>query len=179
MIPEASKAKLEEKSQEELIAIIEELLAEIERLRNKRINSGNSSQAPSRDFKSDKPKRHRRHKKVGAKVGHEKAERALVENPNKVIDVWVETCENCHANLLDQVPVRTIRRQVTELPEIKAVVIETRQYEVCCPCCGQRQRGKLPKGLEAGRQFGPRWEALVTSLHHEHHFGFERIWVLW
>ena len=175
MIPEASQAPLEEKSQEELIAIIYELLAEIERLKSGRTNSHNSSQPPSRDFKSAKAKKRRRHKKVGAKVGHEKAERGLVENPNKVIDVWVDTCENCQVNLLDQVPVRTIRRQVTELPEIKPVVIETRQYEVRCPCCGQLQRGKMPAGLEAGRQFGPRLEATVTSLHHEHHLGFERI----
>jgi transposase len=29
--------------------------------------------------------------------------------------------------------------------------------------------------LEAGRPFGPRLEATVTSLHHEHHLGFERV----
>src|SRR5215211_2473362 len=175
MIPEASKPKLEEKSREELLAIIYELLAEVERLKQSGTNSRNSSQAPSRDFKSNGSKKRRRHKKVGAKVGHEKAERRLVEKPNKVIEVWVETCEKCQVNLLDQVPVRTIRRQVTELPEIAPVVIETRQHEVCCPSCGELQRGKLPKGLEVGRQFGPRLEALVTNLHHEHHLGFERI----
>jgi len=37
------------------------------------------------------------------------------------------------------------------------------------------QRGKLPEGLEAGRYFGPRLEATVTMLHHEHHVGFERL----
>ena len=175
MIPAASKPKLEEKSREELLAIIYELLAEVERLKQSGTNSRNSSLPPSRDFKSNTPKRRRRHKKVGAKVGHEKAERPLVEKPNKVIEVWVDTCEKCQVNLLDQVPVRTIRRQVTELPEIAPVVIETRQHEVRCPCCGELQRGQLPKGLEAGRQFGPRLEGLVTNLHHEHHLGFERI----
>jgi len=175
MMPEATRPKLEEKSREELLAIIYELLAEVERLKQSRTNSRNSSQPPSQDFKSDTPKKRRRHKKVGAKAGHEKAERALVEKPNKVIEVWIDTCEKCQVNLLDQVPVRTIRRQVTELPEIKPVVIETRQHEVRCPCCGELQRGKLPKGLEAGRQFGPRLEALVTNLHHEYHLGFERI----
>ena len=68
-----------------------------------------------------------------------------------------------------------IRRQITELPEIKAAVIETQQDEVVCPCCGEVQRGKLPEGLEAGRYFGPRLEATVTTLHHEHHVGFERL----
>jgi transposase len=54
-------------------------------------------------------------------------------------------------------------------------VIETRQYVVICPCCGERQHGKLPEGLETGRYFGPRLEALVTDLHHEHHIGYKRL----
>lgn len=175
MIPEMSKPKIEEKSREELIAMIYELMAEIERLQGGRTNSRNSSQPPSRDFKSDGARKRKRRKKVGAKEGHKKEERPLVDNPSKVIEVWAESCPQCQVNLLDRVPERTIRRQVTELPEIQPVVIETRQHEVRCPCCNQLRRGKLPDGLEAGRQFGPRLEATVTSLHHEHHLGFERV----
>ena len=175
MLPDVTKPEIEEKSREELIAIIHELMAEIERLKGGRANSRNSSQPPSRDFKLDGSKKRKRHKKVGAKEGHEKAERPLVDNPNKVIEVWVESCPKCQVNLLDRVPERTVRRPVTELPEIKPVVIETRQHEVRCPCCNQLRRGQLPSGLEAGRQFGPRLEATVTSLHHEHHLGYERV----
>jgi transposase len=190
MIPETAKMKMEEQSREELIALIyevakeiSELKAEVARLklhveqgRNKpTTTSQNSSQPPSRDFKSSTEKKRKRSKKKGAKPGHEKQERQLVENPNKVIEVYADHCENCRHNLLDQVPVQMTRRQITELPEIKPVVIETRQYEVICPCCGEVQRGKLPEGLEAGRYFGPRLEALVTDLHHEHHVGFKRL----
>jgi len=154
---------------------ISELKAEIARLKQPRTTSQNSSQPPSRDFKSSIEKKHKRSKKKGAKPGHEKQERQLVENPNKVIEVYADHCENCDHNLLDQVPERVIRRQTTELPEIKPVVLETRHYEVICPCCGEVQRGKLPEGLEGGRYFGPRLEALVTDLHHEHHVGFKRL----
>ena len=175
MLPDLSKPRIEEKSREELIAIIHELMAEIERLQGGRTNSRNSSQPPSRDFKSDGAKKRKRRKKAGAKTGHEKAERPWVDNPNKIIEVWAESCPQCQVNLLDRVPERTLRRQVTELPEIKPVVIETRQHEVRCPCCGELQRGKLPAGLESGRQFGPRLEATVTSLHHEHHLGYARV----
>jgi transposase len=180
MIPEKAKAGIEELTREELIALVYELLDKVhdleEKLRLKQTSttSKNSSQPPARDFKGEKKKRKRSRKK-GAKAGHEKHERALVENPSKVIDVYVDNCSNCHINLLDQVPVRTVRRQVTELPEIEPVVIETRQHEVICPCCGERQVGQLPAGLEAGRYFGPRLETLVTILHHEHHIGFERL----
>ena len=181
MIPETAKLKMEEQTREELIALIyemakeiSELKAEIARLKQPPTTSGNSSQPPSRDFKASTKKR-KRSKKKGAKPGHEKQECQLVENPNKVIEVYAEHCENCQHNLLDQVPVQVTRRQITELPEIKPVVIETRQYEVLCPCCGKLQRGKLPEGLEDRRYFGPRLEAVVTDLHHEHHVGFKRL----
>ncbi|MEK6750711.1 MAG: IS66 family transposase [Chloroflexota bacterium] len=181
MIPETAKLKADELSREELIALvyemakeIKELKAEIARLKLPPTTSKNSSQPPSRDFKGEKKKR-KRSKKKGAQAGHEKQERQWVEKPNKVINVYVDTCKNCSQNLLDQVPVKVVRRQVTEIPEIKPVVIETRQFVVECPCCGERQQGKLPEGLEAGRCFGPRLEAIVTNLHHEHHVGYKRL----
>lgn len=181
MIPETAKLKIEELSRAELMALIYEMVkkvseleAEIARIKQTPTTSQNSSQPPSRDFKAEKKKR-KRSKKKGAKSGHEKQERSLVESPNTVIEAYVDNCKNCHLNLLDQVPVQVVRRQVTELPEIKPVVIETRQYVVDCPCCGERQYGKLPEGLEAGRYFGPRLEATVTNLHHEHHIGYKRL----
>lgn len=180
MIPEKTKAGIADLTREQLLALVYELLdrlSEVEeklRLKQAPTTSKNSSQPPARDFKGEKKKRKRSRKK-GAKAGHDKHERALVDKPSKVIEVYVDNCANCHLNLLEQVPVRTVRRQITELPEIEPVVIETRQHEVICPCCGERQVGQLPKGLEAGRYFGPRLEALVTILHHEHHIGFERL----
>jgi len=172
---------LRDLSQEEMIALIQRLFeevrrleAEVERLKQPPPTSHNSSQPPARDWKADPSQRQRR-KKVGAKVGHAKAERPLVDNPEKVIEVWVETCAACGTGLRDQAPERVIRRQVTELPQIKPVVIETRQYTVRCPGCQRLQQGPLPEGLEASRRFGPRLEALVTYFHHAHHLGFERL----
>ena len=152
---------------------IRRLEAEIAALKKPPTTSRNSSQPPSRDWKSNDPAR-KKDKRRGARPGHEKAERPLVDNPDKVINVPVTACGNCGADLSAVAPQRTVRRQVTELPEIKSVVIETRQDEVVCPCCQQLQRGVLPEGLEATRQFGPRLEGLVTYFHHEHHLGFER-----
>lgn len=101
--------------------------------------------------------------------------RPLVDHPDRVIESPVTTCTGCGADLHAVLPQRILRRQLTELPEIKPVVLETRQHEVICPGCGQLQHGILPEGLEATRQFGPRLEALVTYFHHEHHLGFARL----
>lgn len=182
MIPERVKLKAEELSREELLTLIyemakriNELEAEIVRFKQAPTTSRNSSQPPARDFKGSTSKKRKRSKRKGAQPGHEKQERSLVANPNKIIEAYVDNCENCQLNLMDQVPVQVVRRQITELPEIKPVVIETRQYAVACPGCGTLQRGKLSEGWEAGRYFGPRLEATVTHLHHEHHIGFKRL----
>jgi transposase len=179
MIP-YSHESLRELSRDDLIELIlklagevQQLQAEVTTLKKPRTTSRNSSQPPSRDWKQNRAAG-KRSKKRGAKSGHAKAERALVDNPTTVIEVPVATCANCGTDLRAVAPQRTIRRQITELPEIKPVVIETRQDEVACPCCQQLQRGVLPEGLEATRQFGPRLEGLVAYFHHEHHMGFER-----
>jgi transposase len=181
-IPETAKRKVEELSREELMALIYEMMKKINELeagigpsKQPPTSSQNSSQPRSRDFKASIGKKRKRSKKKGAQAGHAKQERRLVDKPDKIIEAYVDNCGNCHLNLLDQVPVQVVRRQMTELPEIKPVVIETRQYEVACPCCGKLQRGKLPEGLEVGRYFGPQLEATVTLLHHEHHIGFKRL----
>ena len=175
-----SRDSLRDLTREDLIELILQQAEEIRRLQEEMAalkkpppTSRNSSQPPSRDWKSNRPAR-KSGKRRGALPGHEKAERPLVEKPDKVIDVPVTACTHCGADLSAVAPQRTVRRQITELPEIKPVVIETRQDEVVCPCCQQLQRGVLPEGLEATRQFGPRLEGLVTYFHHEHHMGFER-----
>ena len=51
----------------------------------------------------------------------------MVEKPDKVFYALADNCQTCHLNLLDQVSTQIIRRQITELPELKPVVIETQQ----------------------------------------------------
>jgi transposase len=189
-MPLPTPEQLQDLSRDELIAVIlvlmeqvrqltetvEQLRAENERLKQPPTSSQNSSQPPSRDWKANTPTDRQAHrKKRGGQPGHVKAERALVEQPDQVIEVRVTTCTGCGADLQAVSAERVLRRQVTELPLVKPVVIETRQHEVCCPVCELRQRGQLPVGLEANRWCGPRLEALVTYLHQVHHVGFERL----
>jgi transposase len=179
---------LQDLSREELIAIIlrlatdvqrleaevQRLQAEVDRLKKPPTTSQNSSQPPSRDWKRNATGR-KHHRKSGAKPGHAQAQRALVDHPDTMIEARVSTCTACGANLQRVKPVRVLRRQITELPEIKPVVLETQQHEVECPRCHTLQRGGLPEGLEAQRQFGPRLESALTYFHQEQHLGFERL----
>jgi transposase len=67
------------------------------------------------------------------------------------------------------------RSQVTELPELRPVVIEAWVYAARCATCGERTVGETPAGLEATRTFGPRVEALLGYLHYGHHLSHERL----
>jgi transposase len=72
-------------------------------------------------------------------------------------------------------PDEIIRRQLTELPEVKPIVIETQQERVTCPHCHQINYGALPAGLEAERYFGPNLEATVIYYKHPQHLSYERL----
>jgi len=157
----------------QLIAEVQRLQAEVERLKKPPTTSHNSSQPPSRDQKRNllamRPSRPR-----GAQPGHPKAERPLADHPDTVIEARVTTCVRCGTDLHGVPPHAILRRQVLELPVIKPVVLETQQHQVVCPRCAHVQRGALPEGLEATRRFGPRLEATVTYLQHQQHLSYER-----
>lgn len=172
--------ELNQLSREELVALVRVLVeevhalrAEVERLNGPPPTSRNSSQPPSRDWKGNRPAPSA--KRSGAKPGHVKMERPWVEHPDYLLEVKPDHCVQCGHDLRQTTPQRIIRRQVTELPELKPLVLETQQHEVVCPVCQAVQAGELPADLAATRHFGPRLEALVTYLHHEQHVSFERL----
>jgi transposase len=178
-------------SNEELRPLLKVLLAELESLRrrvasleaeNERLkklltggtNSRNSSQPPSRDQKSNQPS-DKSKKKQGAPFGHQKFSRPLVDNPDQVIQVPVLECEHCHEDLSHIEPEDFERRQITELPVAKPLVIETRQHHKTCPHCLTLNRAPLPEGLEADRYFGPNLEATVVFYKQTQHLSYERL----
>jgi transposase len=174
-------------SREELIALVQQLVAtvqglqvevhqlraEVARLKQPATTSQNSSQPPSRDQKPS-VKKHRSHRRRGARPGHAKAERPWVERPDQVIEARVSACARCGTDLQSVTPRAVIRRQVVELPPVQPVVIETQQHQVVCPVCQHRQQGTLPEGLEASRHFGPRLEATIVYLQHQQRLSYER-----
>jgi hypothetical protein len=139
--------QLEQLSKDELIALVERLFDEHERLRSvverlsARLNdvkrppstSRNSSLQPSRDAKSDAPVRKRK-RCPGARPGHPRMPRPPVDNPTQVVVAPVERCR-CGADLSGVQSQAVIRRKITELREAKPVVFEAQQHEVRCPCC--------------------------------------------
>jgi len=175
-----TQADLVRMSREELIDLALEQNAEIEALKLKLekgkkppTNSSNSSQPPSGDQKANRPKdkNKRRH---GPPMGHGKYERKMVAEPDHIVEVKPQMCEYCQTGLAGVESRLKDVNQITELPEAKAEVIEVRQFEVACPCCGQKQTSEPPEGLEMERSFGSRLEATVVYYRQQQHMSYER-----
>lgn len=177
--PETSQ--LEHLSHAELVDLVRALIAdkaalraELARLQQPPATSRNSSQPPSRDHKkkrgADQPR-----KKHGPPLGPQRHTRALVDQPDQVMALPVVQCQHGHASRHGLVPAQVVRCQVTAVPLVAPVVIETRQHEVRCPQCQTRNRGTLPLGLEAERQFGARLEASVLDLTHQQQLSYARV----
>jgi len=149
------------------------LEAELDKLRQPPPNSTNSSQPPSRDQKADRPRKKRR--KHGPPCGHAKYSRPLAENPDRVLTAPLTHCRQCRADLSGLEPEQIRRRQITELPQAKPIVIESRQHCLTCPHCQTPNQGLLPEGLEAERYFGPNPEATVVFYKQTQHLSCERI----
>lgn len=175
-------------TQAELVVLVTELIRAVQRLEaeNQQLKaelakdlprpptSQNSSQPPSRDVKRNLAANGKR-KKHGPPFGHARQTRAWVAEPDRIIEARVESCGHCQADLRGIEPRAVVRHQLTEVPPITPVVIETRQAEVVCPDCQRVTRGELPAGLEGGRSFGPRLAATVVYLKHEQHLSYERV----
>lgn len=167
---------LRQLSTDELIGIIVDLQAKVRQLeeRNRRPpkTPDNSSIPSGQQPKANRPKGKRA--KRGPKPGHAGISRTNTE-PDVVVEVRVETCAACGADLRD-VPYTVVgSSQVVDLPPVRPVVIEAQRCAVCCPACGQTQTADYPAGLEGERVFGPRLEAVVHYLHLVHPLSYVRV----
>ena len=184
-----------ELSHAELVVLVKELIVAVQRLEaeNQQLKAENqqlqvewgkaspppptsqtSSQPPARDGKRNLAA-NRKRKKPGPPFGHARQTRAWVAKPDRIIEAAVASCGHCQADLRGVEPRAVLRHQLTELPPITPVVLETRQAEVVCPDCQRITRGKLPVGLDGGRSFGPRLAATVVYRKHEQHLSYERV----
>ena len=132
-------------------------------------NSKNSSRPPSSDGLG-KPAPKSLRKKTGRKPGRPKgqpgATMSLTDHPDHVIRHEPGCCGSCGAGLGGARVTGMERRQVTEIPPVKAEVTEHQMIERECPGCGARAKGRAPDGVNAPVQYGPRAAAMATYLWH-------------
>ena len=152
------------------VQALEERLRDLEHRLNQ--NSRNSSQPPALDRKANRPSR-RADGIAGLNAATPKW-RCLGGATRSSAGRAIDDVQPVQADLQTVIPERIVRRQVTELPEVRPLVIETHQVEAHCPVCQTLQRGRLPPSLAAPRAFGPRLEATVVYLRQQQHLSSER-----
>ncbi len=149
------------------IAELRRLMADLAaRLRQ---NSKNSSKPPSSDGLA-KPAPKSLRKKTGRGPGRPKGQPGvtmqLTDHPDRVIRHDPPACRGCSCGLAGAPGTGMKRRQVTEIPPVKAEVTEYQLIERQCPCCGEHTKAEAPKGVTAPVQYGPRAAAMATYLWH-------------
>jgi transposase len=121
-------------------------------------NSRNSSKPPSSDgLAKPAPKslRGRSGRKPGRPKGQPGATMELSEQPDKKVRHRPARC-GCCGKSLKNAPVTAVeRRQVIDIPLVKAVTTEHQVLTVQCGC-GCRTKAQAPDGVTAPVQYGPR-----------------------
>ncbi len=149
------------------IVVLEARIRELERRLG--LNSTNSSRPPSSDPPGLKrrPKRKPSGKKPGAQPGHEAHQRELLppERVDRALEHWPEACATCgHRFALFQEMGTPERRQVIELPPVRAQVTEHRLHRLVCPVCRQATKAVPPGDVGPGTTCGPRLVGFMATL---------------
>ena len=145
-----------------LQAQVEDLAAQV------KANSRNSSKPPSSDgLAKPAPKslRGKSGRKPGRPKGQPGATMPLSEHPGKVVRHRPAKCGGCGKSLKRAEVTGVERRQVIDIPPVKAEVTEHRLLTLKCSCGGET-KAVAPDGAPAPVQYGPRIMGVGIYLWH-------------
>jgi transposase len=154
-------ARIEEQAAEN--AVLREALAELQSqvadlAAQVKANSRNSSKPPSSDGlakPSPKSLRGKSGRRPGRPKGQPGATMELSENPDKKVRHRPAKCSCCGKSLKNAPVTAVERRQVIDIPPVKAVTTEHQMLTVKC-ACGCETKAPAPDGVAAPVQYGPR-----------------------
>jgi len=156
------------------------LRSEVQALRGRLAqDSHTSSKPPSSDGpgtakRVPKSRRGTSGRRPGGQPGHPGASLTLVEQPDEVVVHPPSVCAGCGQGVGDAPVLRTERRQVIDLPVVRAQVVEHRAETRGCPGCGQATTAPFPAEVPAPVQYGPGVATLAVYLHQEQLLPVER-----
>ena len=159
-----------------LIARIEALERELERLKTKK-NSNNSSLPPSKD--ENRPPRtsslrEKGSRKAGGQPGHEGKTLEMTSDPDEVIEHRSCFCPECGKDVSSQPFELFGKRQVVDIPIIKQIVTEHRVYKCTCTC-GKVVESDFPVGVDSAVKYGRNIETIIGYLNVRHYLPFKRL----
>ena len=127
-------------------------------------NSRNSSKPPSSDSPFKNKDKKKKKQSTGAKKKRKGTTLKQVEDPDEVVKCKVDFCEHCQSDL-SAVNIQTLdKRQVTDLPPIKAYTIEYQGEVKECPHCHKITKAVFPEGVTHKIQYGSGIQAVAVYL---------------
>ncbi len=103
---------------------------------------------------------------AGRPKGQPGATMALTDSPDRRVRHLPSCCAGCGDSLAGAAETGMERRQVTEIPPVRAEVTEHQLIELECGGCGTRTKAAAPAGVAAPVQYGPRFAAVGVYLWH-------------
>jgi len=152
---------LQQATIDEQAIVIRELMARLN------MNSGNSSKPPSSDaFKKPKQKSLRvgSGKAPGGQEGHKGHGFKLPEYVDDVVEAAPSTCGGCGTDLRNESGKVESSRYQMDIPEIVMRTVRYDKIKKNCPCCGKKNLGEFPEGVDGLKQYGPNLKALAVTL---------------
>ena len=148
-------------------ARIEVLEAENAELRRRLGQTPRNSNMPPSSQGLDKPApkslRGRSGRRPGGQDGHQGRTLRQVDVPDETVRHEPATCGGCGDGLVDAAVVAVTRRQVFEIPQVAARVVEHHLVSRRCGCSAVTC-ADAPAGVDAPVQYGPRLTAVVVYL---------------
>jgi transposase len=163
----------------ELEKQVAQLAAEVKQLAKKlesKTRSRKRSAAPQR-VRPSRKKPPDEHLKPGRRDGHEPASKPIPEKIDRVVDIPVIPCPDCHCDLEDVV----IHRQYqSDLPPIVPIITEFRVPVGTCPSCMKRVQATHPEQTSqalgaANHTLGPNAVAVASELKYSLGMPFRKI----
>ena len=154
----------------------ERRIAELEaRLAEPDKTPDNSSLAPSKGQKPDRPEKAKRVGPRQGSLGRTGGGRALVCQPDERVTAKSPACGHCHAALTDAHQVLHSRYDKIDLPPVRPVVTRVERYAGHCPCCGGVTLAPVPVGLADSSPFSANIVALAIYLRFTHAISYRRL----
>jgi transposase len=152
------------------------LKEEIHFLKHKK-DSHNSSIPPSKDEWSPKRTNSLRQatgKKSGGQPGHKGKTLEMADTPDEIVEINPEYCQCCGGSLQDIMGQKEERRQVLDIPPIKAIFTEYQVYSKKCKC-GHTTIPDFPDGINSPVSYGTNIEGLIGYFYARQYMPFARM----
>jgi len=158
----------------ELSAKVSTFERKIETLQLKKDSHNSSIPASKEIVKRNQSLRKKSNKKRGGQLGHQGHSLEMTDNPDEIIKLEPTFCNHCGKDLTTITSNLEKRRQIIEIPPVKAKYIEYQTTSKLCTC-GHLQVADFPENVTNHIQYGASVQAVIAYESVRQYMPFKRL----